>query len=248
MRIGQELKEAREAKDLSVTDIASAIRVNKKYIQALEDGNYLFLPSQVHAKGFLKLYANHLGLDAKALTAELVSYYKGIEDSKKTPPGIKNRSKFNFNVRTDHVLIAASSILVVALVFYGVSHIKRPVVTHPPASPFELGRSVAIKKELPKAPVAAPVKKTEVVKENPAAKGVTIRLDVLKPSKVTVWVNNKLDFSEQLDPGDIKTFTGNHIRVSSDVGEAIRITRDGITYGTLGSGPGPAEQNYGSAF
>ena len=73
MNIGEVLRSHREAKGLTIIDVASATRISKKYLQALEDENFLFIPSIVYAKGFLKTYAMYLGLDPKPLTEQLLS-------------------------------------------------------------------------------------------------------------------------------------------------------------------------------
>lgn len=65
--IGQILREARENKGLSLQDIQAKTRINTRYLEALESGQYSALPTPVHVRGFLKNYARALGLDPKPL-------------------------------------------------------------------------------------------------------------------------------------------------------------------------------------
>lgn len=65
--IGQILREARENKGLSLDDVQASIRINTRYLQALEAGEYDALPTPVHVRGFLRNYARHLGLDPQPL-------------------------------------------------------------------------------------------------------------------------------------------------------------------------------------
>ncbi len=94
MSIGNILKEKREERKLSVAQISSVIRINKKYLQALEDENFLLLPSLVYAKGFLKAYSEYLGLDPKGLLSELSEYFRNIDEGRRAivpaPKGRKN--------------------------------------------------------------------------------------------------------------------------------------------------------------
>lgn len=83
MSIGKILREKREERKLSVAQISSAIRINKKYLQALEDENFLLIPSLVYAKGFLKAYSEYLGVDPKGLLSELTDYFKSREEGRK---------------------------------------------------------------------------------------------------------------------------------------------------------------------
>ncbi len=65
--IGEQLRKARLEKQLSVENVAQALHIRVKYIEALETNRCDLLPSQVQAKGFLRLYAGFLGLSAQPL-------------------------------------------------------------------------------------------------------------------------------------------------------------------------------------
>jgi len=66
-QIGQQLREAREAKSLTLNQVSRDIRIRTRYLQALENGNLGELPSAVHVRGFLRSYADFLGLNAEEL-------------------------------------------------------------------------------------------------------------------------------------------------------------------------------------
>ena len=65
--IGQELKKAREEKELSLKEVADKTKIQSRYLEALENGDWERLPEEVYLRGFIKTYAQHLGLDAPAL-------------------------------------------------------------------------------------------------------------------------------------------------------------------------------------
>ena len=62
-RVGEELREARIALGVSVEDAATQLRINKRYLQALEEGRVKDLPGAAYAVGFVRSYATALGLD-----------------------------------------------------------------------------------------------------------------------------------------------------------------------------------------
>jgi cytoskeleton protein RodZ len=62
-RVGEELREARLALGVSVEDAATQLRINKRYLQALEEGRVKDLPGAAYAVGFVRSYATALGLD-----------------------------------------------------------------------------------------------------------------------------------------------------------------------------------------
>ena len=61
--VGQRLKEAREAKGLSVEDVASQTRIPTRHLTSLEQGEWDKLPAATYSIGFAKNYANVVGLD-----------------------------------------------------------------------------------------------------------------------------------------------------------------------------------------
>ena len=63
-RVGEELRDAREASGLSIQDMSEALRIRRVYLVALEEGRMRDLPSPAYAWGFVRNYANALGLDA----------------------------------------------------------------------------------------------------------------------------------------------------------------------------------------
>lgn len=62
-RVGEELREARNTLGVSLEDAAAQLRINKRYLQALEEGRVKDLPGAAYAVGFVRSYATALGLD-----------------------------------------------------------------------------------------------------------------------------------------------------------------------------------------
>ena len=68
---GDKLREAREALGLTLGDIANRTRVPTRHLEAIENGDYGSLPSPTYTVGFAKSYARAVGLDEKAIAAEV---------------------------------------------------------------------------------------------------------------------------------------------------------------------------------
>jgi len=65
--IGEYLKEKRLEKQIQLEDVAKTTHIRLKYLEALEkDQSHLF-PSRVHGRGFLRMYADYLGVPAQPL-------------------------------------------------------------------------------------------------------------------------------------------------------------------------------------
>ncbi len=66
-RAGEELREARLALGVTLEEAAERLRIRRPYLQALEEGRLSDLPGAAYAVGFLRTYAQALGLDAEAM-------------------------------------------------------------------------------------------------------------------------------------------------------------------------------------
>jgi cytoskeletal protein RodZ len=62
--LGRLLSEARSAKGASLAEVEASTRIRQKYVEALESGSFADLPRGAVARGFLRSYADYLGLDA----------------------------------------------------------------------------------------------------------------------------------------------------------------------------------------
>lgn len=62
--IGEQLRKARESKDLDLRDIAHSTRIPLATLAALEESDYSIFPSPTYARSFLAQYSEFLGVDA----------------------------------------------------------------------------------------------------------------------------------------------------------------------------------------
>lgn len=65
--LGEYFQRAREAKGLTLEEAAARTRILPQYLKAVEENNYVRLPEEVFAKGFVRSYARMLGLDEAAV-------------------------------------------------------------------------------------------------------------------------------------------------------------------------------------
>ncbi len=73
--IGNSLREARLRQGLDFVEIEQSTKIRGKYLRALEDEQFEVLPAQTYVKGFLRSYADHLGLDGQLYVDEFNSRY-----------------------------------------------------------------------------------------------------------------------------------------------------------------------------
>lgn len=73
--IGGSLREARLKRGLTPADVQKAIRIRDRYLQALEEERWEVLPGDAYVKGFLRTYADYLGLDGNLYVDEYNNRY-----------------------------------------------------------------------------------------------------------------------------------------------------------------------------
>jgi transcriptional regulator with XRE-family HTH domain len=80
--LGQTLREAREKKGVTVAAAAAATRIKTAHIQELERDDFSRMAAPAYAKGFIKLYAEYLGLDS----APMIREYADLHAPRERPP------------------------------------------------------------------------------------------------------------------------------------------------------------------
>lgn len=71
LKIGAILTRAREERGMTFEEASQATKIRKRYLEALELDDYGALPDPVYLLGFVRAYANYLGLDGDRLAEEV---------------------------------------------------------------------------------------------------------------------------------------------------------------------------------
>ena len=90
--IGATLRKARQDAGVTLEDVEEDTKIRKRYLTALEREDYADLPSAVYARGFLKTYANYLGLDGEALSMDLKDRWESIRERRRQESTPKRES------------------------------------------------------------------------------------------------------------------------------------------------------------
>lgn len=109
--LGEILSEARKKKHISQSRIAADLLIKKEHIEALENQNWSALPEPTFVKGFLKTYANYLGLDPIHV---LAIYRREFDESKFQKPHTNPRAEKRFFLTPSRIInvIFISAILI----------------------------------------------------------------------------------------------------------------------------------------
>jgi len=83
--VGARLAEARKAQKLSLDEVAARSRVPVRHLEAIESGDHTALPAATYSVGFVRTYAQLLGLDAAALASDFRAEIGQRPDPRKAP-------------------------------------------------------------------------------------------------------------------------------------------------------------------
>lgn len=98
--VGTILKNERESKNLTLHDIARWTLIRETYLEAIEEGQYDHLPGTAVAQGFVKNYAQFLGLDVSMIMQKLNEELTLSEDPEDT--SVHSRVKGRFHTMMGH--------------------------------------------------------------------------------------------------------------------------------------------------
>ncbi len=187
---GEYLKRERELRGTSLTAVYEAIRVPKKYLDAIEADEYDALPHPTFVKGFIKSYCRHLGLDETEAVLKYEMYIreraeKAAETRRHEAPAKKGFFPGITPVISKERLYvaAAAAFAVIVAVFY-------LVATRRAAAPPSMQTTAVEEPQTRPAAVEAP----GAAQQQPAA-GHT--LDV-KATEL-VWIKLRIDNGEPFD-------------------------------------------------
>jgi len=139
--IGSALREARERKGLSFPQVEEDTKIRARYVRALEEEDFGVLPGATYTKGFLRAYADYLGLDGHLFIDEFNSRYhdpRREDDRPIYPPS--HRRVGGHRRETSIVLIALAAIVAIASMVFlsvgagGTNHVDLPTPPPPTTS------------------------------------------------------------------------------------------------------------------
>ena len=221
--IGNSLREARLRQQLDFPELEQATKIRSKYLRALEDEEFDALPAETYVKGFLRSYAEYLGLDGQLYVDEYNSrYVVGDEE----PVARPRRSRAGANqprvdsrvvLATIAGIVAVTALFILAWKFGGSNNGQK----------IQNAGTIQVKKKH-RARSAAPVSAHLVLR---AVSG-GCRLEVHRNS-----ASGKLLYAGTLERGQRQDFTGKRLWIQASSPEALRMILNNRTIKLRRGGP-----------
>jgi hypothetical protein len=213
--IGNSLREARLRQGLDFPEIEQGTKIRGKYLRALEDEQFDVLPAQTYVKGFLRSYAEYLGLDGQLYVDEYNSRFVVGEEEPQSRPRRSAPPSRGVQVQSRVVLLTLLGIVsVTALVIVAWTRGEPQQVT-----PVGLGSPKATTHQTPVVPAARP----------------SVRL-LVKASRGPCWLQvhktsatGPILFQGTLDQGQKQLFTARKLWITLDRPENLVTVLNGRT-------------------
>ncbi len=255
-QIGRTLLEARERLGLTLEEVERATRIRVHYLRALEAGNLEALPSPVQARGFLKNYADFLGLDADALLLQYANALQARRSRPRTahpPTGLRDRPSPRAASRrprwlsADLFVAAGITLAVLVVLVWGIGRVMAAVgertrsavdsVAVATPSPSPTGTpSLLEAADLPTLLAPPAFNPTATLPALPiGGVGVNLRLVVESSAWLSVTVDGQEAFRGRVAPGQVLDYRADRqIEVVTGNGAGLHAFYNGQDQGTLG--------------
>jgi cytoskeletal protein RodZ len=119
--VSEQLRSARQAKNLKLKEVSKKLNIGEKYLTALEKGEYEKLPHGVYGKNFLREYAVFLGLDYKKLALDFEAEINILEPKRQKEIFSKQVIKKRYLLAMPKIIrnILISLIILICFIYLG---------------------------------------------------------------------------------------------------------------------------------
>src|SRR4029079_13513460 len=112
--IGNSLREARVRRGIEIAQAELATKIRAKYLKALEEEHFEVLPGETYVKGFLRTYAEYLGLDGQLYLDQFNSRFTR-EEEPLAPPRPRRQTSRSRAVESNFVIVALAGIIAITI-------------------------------------------------------------------------------------------------------------------------------------
>ena len=255
-QIGALLEKKRREKGLSLKDVEQATKIRTRYLEGLESEDYSALPDAVYVQGFLKTYANFLGLDGERLSRELKERRAPRRERQligpdggpeavgepELPPitlgGVERRRVSGVTVLTVTLAVLVLAAVIGVLYFIGRGS-QSPVETavESGSKPSQEEKQ-PVKEAVADQEATTPVAHVDGETANepaPETLRTTVRV-VDYPSWLNIQTDQTVPYSQVTQPGFSQTFEArDSITISAGNAGAVEVEVNGRNFGRLGN-------------
>jgi len=233
------LKATREERGESIDDVARVTRIGKNYLEAIEAGDLCKLPSQAYTRGFIRLYASHLGLSAEQATIMMNGRPAAPEyPATDLPSNQEHPRKYSPVYRRSLILITALAIALAAAYFL----LKKPSINSTPIRSSRIDSppsgSAVTSPDTPQPqsiPKSEPLPQTTPLQETRVPQSIVLRLKAVSDGKISVTIDGSVPHEYDLVTGDlVEWMAENEIMLDLENAASVEGELDGVKLANFG--------------
>lgn len=126
--IGEHLKKEREAKGISLQEIANSTNISPRFLEAIEREEFEVLPGEIFVKGFMKNYAAYIGLDAAEISKEYQKRFEAPESQQASENIVKQESITPFDINHEKKFVNIWPAVIGLLALAGLGYYLRDTI------------------------------------------------------------------------------------------------------------------------
>jgi cytoskeletal protein RodZ len=263
--LGERFRAAREARGLTLSDVAEHIRIRSVYLAAIEEENWTAIGAPVYIRGFLRTYARFLGLEPEEVVAEFNSQASAPPPPVPAAPGAPPRTTYLADeeppARALSPLIWIASlvaVVLIAIVVYNEAtfRARQSANALPSNSPTVVasvaGDALAADGTPSVAASASPGEGSSAnpsespsLSPSPLASGTAnLEVRLSAPSWLRVTVDGNVSMEGTFPAGTVRQFHGKTARLRIGNAGGVEVIIDGKSVGRLGAAGDVVERTF----
>lgn len=229
---GASFKKARESRGISLDQIAKATRISTRFLAAIEDEEFQVLPGGIFNRGFVRTFAEHIGLDP----VQAVTDYERLVNLRESDDAAASATPAPAKGERHLYPIAVGILAIAVAIFYLVTHETNRAVEIPQTPPPTTSPAPAPPPPAEPIPEAAlPAAEPELTAP-PSVQTLTLAVEAREKTWIKVTSDgNAVNPGEILEPGMRRTFTAeNSLNISIGNAAGLRLKINDMALKPLG--------------
>jgi cytoskeleton protein RodZ len=213
---GASFKKARDAKGVSIAKIAEETRISSRFLEAIENEDFHLLPGGIFNRGFIRTYAERVGLDPDAALSEYEQLIKTHEPEQQVAfleEPVSSKGQKNFYP----VVIGALALAIV--IFY--------IVTRDSGNAVQTRTTAGVtaSEPAPSTPLTPSVEAAPEPEPEPPPPAISMALEVqaIEQTWIKVVTDNEPPQEALMEPGNVLRFTA-QTSLTLTLGNAAGVT------------------------
>ena len=131
MTLGEKLRQAREERKITISEVSEQTRISPLYLEAIEVDDYRSLPGGIFNKGFVKSFAKYVGLDEQEALQDYARQFAEQNEGQPADEIKSRRPEVLTDDRSSSIPTIIFAVIILGLMTWGILALVRYVQNQP---------------------------------------------------------------------------------------------------------------------